>query len=170
MRQKMRQTSFTCHGTSLSGIIGIAALMIISIILTSARAAEKQISAVINAGKTGEPISNKIYGQFLEHIGGIVISNLWAEMLNGAEKRGISQAGLSVIKGNSYTGRVYPEYLGEWAYTGAQTDSQNAVLAYSWAIQEMFRQCNECEYLRIADFRMIIAVPVVNRIEKLFAA
>ncbi|MBN1972340.1 MAG: hypothetical protein JW787_01780 [Sedimentisphaerales bacterium] len=167
----MRKTSFTCHGTSLSGIIGIAALIIISIIFTSAGAAEKQISAVINAGKTGEPISNKIYGQFLEHIGGIVTSNLWAEMLNdrkfynviqpqqtggsrrgmgarggmgggrfgggaswtiigpndcvtmdkvnpyvgdhtplvmlnGAEKRGISQAGLSVTKGKSYTGRV----------------------------------------------------------------
>jgi len=60
----------------------ISALIIITCAFSPVIAAEKQISATIDAGKTGEPISNKIYGQFIEHIGGIITNNLWAEMLN----------------------------------------------------------------------------------------
>jgi alpha-N-arabinofuranosidase len=40
------------------------------------------IHASIDASKTGAPISKYIYGQFLEHIGGIVNNNIWAEMLD----------------------------------------------------------------------------------------
>ena len=36
----------------------------------------------IDASKTGAPISKYVYGQFLEHIGGIVNNNIWAEMLD----------------------------------------------------------------------------------------
>jgi len=36
----------------------------------------------IDASKTGAPISKYVYGQFLEHIGGIVNNGIWAEMLD----------------------------------------------------------------------------------------
>ena len=42
----------------------------------------KTVNATIDASKTGAPISKYIYGQFLEHIGGIVNNNIWAEMLD----------------------------------------------------------------------------------------
>ena len=35
----------------------------------------------INASKTGEPISQYIYGQFIEHLGRCIYGGLWAEML-----------------------------------------------------------------------------------------
>jgi alpha-L-arabinofuranosidase len=35
----------------------------------------------IDASKTGASISKYVYGQFLEHIGGIVNNGLWADML-----------------------------------------------------------------------------------------
>ncbi len=42
----------------------------------------QSVNATIDASKTGTPISKYIYGQFLEHIGGIVNNNIWAEMLD----------------------------------------------------------------------------------------
>jgi len=45
-------------------------------------AQDKPIAAAIDASKTGHPISKYIYGQFLEHIGGIVNNNIWSEMLD----------------------------------------------------------------------------------------
>ncbi|HSS97733.1 MAG TPA: hypothetical protein VLK33_11920 [Terriglobales bacterium] len=49
-------------------------------ILSAAQAAP--VHATIDASKTKAPISKYIYGQFLEHIGGIVNNNIWAEMLD----------------------------------------------------------------------------------------
>jgi len=40
------------------------------------------VNATIDAGKTGAPISKYIYGQFIEHIGGIINNGIWAEMLD----------------------------------------------------------------------------------------
>jgi alpha-N-arabinofuranosidase len=45
-------------------------------------AASSGISAVIDAMKTGEPISPFIYGAFSEHIQGFIYSALWAEVLS----------------------------------------------------------------------------------------
>lgn len=36
---------------------------------------------VIDAGRTGAPISPRIYGQFIEHLGRCIYGGLWAEML-----------------------------------------------------------------------------------------
>lgn len=121
------------------------------------------VVANIDAGKTGTPISKYVYGQFVEHIGNIINSGLWAEMLDDrkffnpiptpppqggggprfgrgrlrpwtvvgpasavsmdtahayvgkhsprieldtSEVRGIEQAGLGLVGGKSYSGRV----------------------------------------------------------------
>src|SRR5271157_6416207 len=39
------------------------------------------VNVVIDASKTGAPISKYLYGQFLEHGGNIVNEGVWAEML-----------------------------------------------------------------------------------------
>ncbi|MBN2593750.1 MAG: hypothetical protein JXA81_09605 [Sedimentisphaerales bacterium] len=38
-------------------------------------------AVTIDAGKTGEPISKFIYGQFIEHLGRCIYGGIWAEML-----------------------------------------------------------------------------------------
>jgi alpha-N-arabinofuranosidase len=47
-----------------------------------ALAQTQSVNVIIDASKTQPPISKYIYGQFLEHIGGIVNNNIWAEMLD----------------------------------------------------------------------------------------
>jgi alpha-L-arabinofuranosidase len=47
-----------------------------------ASAQTRPVNATISASKTGAPISKYIYGQFLEHIGGLVNNGIWAEMLD----------------------------------------------------------------------------------------
>ena len=49
---------------------------------TSSFAQTQPVHASVDASMTGAPISKYIYGQFLEHIGGIVNNNIWAEMLD----------------------------------------------------------------------------------------
>ncbi len=57
--------------------------MLFALLFTTLCAAQTQpVHATINASKTSAPISKYIYGQFLEHIGGIVNNNIWAEMLD----------------------------------------------------------------------------------------
>lgn len=46
------------------------------------RADTRTIAIAVDASKTGPPISKYVYGQFLEHLGGIVNDNFWAEMLD----------------------------------------------------------------------------------------
>jgi alpha-N-arabinofuranosidase len=59
------------------------ALLLAAILLPVFSFAQTQsVSATIDTSKTGAPISKYIYGQFLEHIGGIVNNNIWAEMLD----------------------------------------------------------------------------------------
>ena len=49
---------------------------------TLSSAQPQPVHVVVDASKTRAPISKYIYGQFLEHIGGIVNNNIWAEMLD----------------------------------------------------------------------------------------
>jgi len=57
--------------------------MLLALLFTTLSSAQIQpIQATIDASKTGAPISKYIYGEFLEHIGGIVKNNIWAEMLD----------------------------------------------------------------------------------------
>lgn len=49
---------------------------------TCAFAQSQTVNVTIDASKPSAPISRYIYGQFLEHLGGIVNDNIWAEMLD----------------------------------------------------------------------------------------
>jgi alpha-N-arabinofuranosidase len=58
-------------------------LMLLALLFTTLSSAQTlPVQATIDASKTSAPISKYIYGQFLEHIGGIVNNNIWAEMLD----------------------------------------------------------------------------------------
>jgi len=58
-------------------------LLLAALLFPSFSFAQAQtVSATIDASKTGAPISKYVYGQFLEHIGSIVNSGIWAEMLD----------------------------------------------------------------------------------------
>ena len=57
-------------------------LLLLIALLSGIAPAQTQPSATIDVSKTGAPISKYVYGQFLEHIGGIVNNNIWAEMLD----------------------------------------------------------------------------------------
>jgi len=45
-------------------------------------AATSAPTAVVDAGKTFAPINPNVYGLFIEHIGGLVYSGVWAEMID----------------------------------------------------------------------------------------
>ncbi len=57
-------------------------LLTVLLFSTLCSAQTQPVHATIDASKTSAPISKYIYGQFLEHIGGIVNNNIWAEMLD----------------------------------------------------------------------------------------
>jgi alpha-N-arabinofuranosidase len=59
-----------------------ALLLAVLLFSTLASAQTQPVNVTIDASKTGAPISKYVYGQFLEHIGGIVNNNIWAEMLD----------------------------------------------------------------------------------------
>ncbi len=42
----------------------------------------QELSVIIDAAKTGAPISPYIYGQFIEHLGEVINGSLWAEMID----------------------------------------------------------------------------------------
>ncbi len=108
------------------------------------------LSIVVDAAKTGEPISKYVYGQFIEHLGRCIYGGIWAEMLqdrkffdpvgkgqspwkaigpdgsvsmvregafvgqhtpqialSGGQTRGIAQAGLGLVAGKAYVGRIW---------------------------------------------------------------
>jgi alpha-N-arabinofuranosidase len=63
--------------------VTLQALFFAAFLFPSLLVAQTQpISTTIDASKTRAPISQYIYGQFLEHIGGIVNNGIWAEMLD----------------------------------------------------------------------------------------
>ena len=63
----------------------VATLLLLLTLLSAGAqtpAAIRPVSATIDAAKTGSPISPYVYGQFLEHIGSLIYSSLWSEMLD----------------------------------------------------------------------------------------
>jgi len=48
----------------------------------AATATSESITATIDAGKLGEPISKYLYGMFIENLGSLIYRSLWAELLD----------------------------------------------------------------------------------------
>jgi len=64
-------------------VLKMPALLLAVLFLSVVSVAQNPlVNVAIDASKTGAPISKYIYGEFLEHIGGIVNNNIWAEMLD----------------------------------------------------------------------------------------
>jgi alpha-N-arabinofuranosidase len=57
-------------------------LLFAALIAGAQTPAGQSVTATIDASKTGPPISPYVYGQFLEHAGGLIYSSLWCEMLD----------------------------------------------------------------------------------------
>jgi alpha-L-arabinofuranosidase len=59
-----------------------------------AEAQPQPVAVAIDAAKTHAPITKYVYGQFIEHLGGIINSGIWAEMLDDRKfyYRVVSQA------------------------------------------------------------------------------
>ena len=60
---------------------GFLAAVVLAGAFQPAIAVGQQYSVTIDAGKTGEPISKFVYGQFIEHLGRCIYGGIWAEML-----------------------------------------------------------------------------------------
>jgi len=60
---------------------GLLAVVILAGAFEAPVAVGQQHSVTIDAGKTGEPISKFVYGQFIEHLGRCIYGGIWAEML-----------------------------------------------------------------------------------------
>ncbi len=71
------------HSKARKSLSGTPAPLLALLLLSSFSFAQtRQVNATIDASKTSAPISPYLYGQFLEHIGGIVNNGIWAEMLD----------------------------------------------------------------------------------------
>ncbi len=74
----------TMHRLTATPLVSAAAVMVAlsGVGASGARAQAARLEAVVRADSTHAPISPYLFGQFLEHIGGIVNRGLWAEMLD----------------------------------------------------------------------------------------
>jgi len=64
----------------LSALLFFGAALVLAI--QSGNRPARPVTVIIDASKTGPPISPYIYGQFIEHIGDLINRSLWAEMLD----------------------------------------------------------------------------------------
>ncbi|HUT46749.1 MAG TPA: alpha-L-arabinofuranosidase C-terminal domain-containing protein [Sedimentisphaerales bacterium] len=60
---------------------GLLAVVVLAGAFEAAVAVGREHAVTIDAGKTGEPISKFVYGQFIEHLGRCIYGGIWAEML-----------------------------------------------------------------------------------------
>jgi Alpha-L-arabinofuranosidase C-terminal domain len=63
-------------------VLLIAAVAAMTAGVQTATQSAGEISATVNAGKTGEPITKYIYGGFIEHLGNLINYGLWSELLD----------------------------------------------------------------------------------------
>jgi alpha-N-arabinofuranosidase len=83
-----------------------------------ASAQTQPIHATIDASKTGAPISKYVYGQFLEHIGGLVNTGVWAEMLDDRKfYNAIKAKAPAEPEGPAWRRRLAPRH---WTTVGAE--------------------------------------------------
>src|SRR5271165_7093543 len=73
----------TMHMSAKNLLVTTRVLLISALLFSIPASAQAQsVAATIDTSKTEAPISKYVYGQFLEHIGGIVNNGVWAEMLD----------------------------------------------------------------------------------------
>ena len=71
------------HISAKNLVVTTRALLMSALLFSIPASAQAQsVAATIDTSKTEAPISKYVYGQFLEHIGGIVNNGVWAEMLD----------------------------------------------------------------------------------------
>lgn len=68
-------------GAIMKSVRVLAAAILITACVHSARAADAEVRLSLDGSRTGAPISKYIYGQFVEHLGRSVYGGLWAEMI-----------------------------------------------------------------------------------------
>jgi len=61
--------------------VGFLMVVVLAGVVQPGMAGSQTHAVTIDAGKTGEPISKFIYGQFIEHLGRCIYGGIWAEML-----------------------------------------------------------------------------------------
>lgn len=59
-----------------------AAIIFLATFAAGAQTPGPLVAAVVDASKSGPPISPYVYGQFLEHAGSLIYDNMWSEMLD----------------------------------------------------------------------------------------
>ena len=62
-------------------VLGFLVIVVLGGAVQPVIAGSRTHAVTIDAGKTGEPISKFIYGQFIEHLGRCIYGGIWAEML-----------------------------------------------------------------------------------------
>jgi alpha-N-arabinofuranosidase len=60
----------------------LALVFAVSLFAQSAATPPAKVTAVVDASRTGEPITKYMYGTFIEHLGDLINRGLWAEMLD----------------------------------------------------------------------------------------
>ncbi len=96
--------------------VGLFAAVVLAGTFVPAVVVGREHSVTIDAGKTGEPISKFVYGQFIEHLGRCIYGGIWAEMLEDRkfyyEITGVGTGWEMVVPGrSSYTGGGHPYEL-----------------------------------------------------------
>ena len=66
----------------IAGLTRLVSLLFLLLVPTFGSAQKEAGNVGIDVSHTSAPISRCIYGQFLEHIGGLVNKGIWAEMLD----------------------------------------------------------------------------------------
>jgi alpha-N-arabinofuranosidase len=78
-RFDMCRVRFVCIG--LLAVLVLAGISYPAVAASTEEASAQKSVVIIEASKTGEPVSKYIYGQFIEHLGRCIYGGIWAEML-----------------------------------------------------------------------------------------
>jgi alpha-N-arabinofuranosidase len=100
----MKDDLLMSRRTALKGSLALT----LASALPAAAAAQRGLSAVVHAGKSGHPLSDYMYGGFIEHIGNLINWSLWSEVLDDRKfYHAVDSKPLPHPKG--FTGRMMPQ-------------------------------------------------------------
>ena len=92
-------------------------------------AQNQPVHATVDASRTGAPISKYVYGQFLEHIGGLVNTGIWAEMIDDRKfYNPIKPTAPAEPEGPAWRRRMAPRY---WTTVGGEFVTLDAKHAWT---------------------------------------